>query len=166
MENKKKTADHRKTLLEWDAPEFIPYRRGKVWYLVAGAIMGSFILYALFSGSITMALAFLMIMILFMIIERRKPRTMKVRITDMGVEYDGHFYSFHQINAFWIVYHPPLVQVLYLRVSEGKQLKNLKIELDEQDPVALRKLLIQEIPEMEGASELTVDMLARILRIQ
>ena len=166
MKKEDQELDHRKTLFEWGTPSFVPLQRGKMWYIVAGLIMGAFIIYALLSGSFSMAIAFILIGILFMIVENRSPRRVQVRITDMGIEYDEKFYSYHHINAFWIVYHPPYIRSLYLRLSTGRTFSYVKIELDEQSPVVIRSLLLKEIPEIEGAGELTTDFLARILRIQ
>lgn len=91
---------------------------------------------------------------------------MCVRITDMGFDYGGTFYPYHHINAFWIVYHPPYVRSLYLKIKSGKRYKYLKIELDHQAPQAVREMLLKEIPEIEGAQELPSDLLTRLLRLQ
>jgi len=161
-----KHKDHRTVLLEWETPEFIPNYRGRTWYIVAGLIMGGLIAYAIFTGSITMAIVFAMIAVLFLLTKNKEPKIVKVTITDMGIRYKGRFYPYHHINAFWMVYHPPYVRVLYLRLSNGRSYKHLKIELDAQKPQEVRTLLLKEIPEIEGAQELTSDLLARILRLQ
>jgi hypothetical protein len=166
MKNKNEHQEHQKILFAWQTPEFIPLPRGKMWYIVALLIMSGFIAYAVFTGSITMAAAFLMVGIVFMIIENRPPRTVDVEITNMGIRYDGVFYPYHHINAFWIVYHPPFVRAMYLRVSRGKTFRTLKIELNGENPVTVRKLLIKEVPEIEGAGEPFTDLLTRILRLQ
>ena len=77
----------------------------------------------------------------------------------------GKFYPYHHINSFWLVYHPPYVQVLYLKISNGRQFKIIRIELDDQKPQEVRTLLLKEIPEIEGAQEPTADLLARILKL-
>lgn len=161
-----KHKDHRTVLLEWETLEFIPNYRGKTWYIVAGLIMGGLIAYAIFTGSITMAIVFAMVTVLFLLTNNKEPKIVKVTITDMGIRYKGRFYPYHHINAFWMVYHPPYVRVLYLRLSNGHNYKHLKIELDAQKPQEVRTLLLKEIPEIEGAQELTSDLLARILRLQ
>jgi hypothetical protein len=67
-QNKNKHKDHRTTLLEWETPEFVPIPRSKVWYIVAGVIMGALITYALFSGNLTIAIVFIMIVVLFLLL--------------------------------------------------------------------------------------------------
>jgi len=88
-----------------------------------------------------------------------------VKITELGVFYDRTFYHYTAINAFWVVYHPPFVRVLYLRLG-GKTYRLLKIELNDQNPTEVRRLLSGELPEAEGMEENVFDMLTRILRLQ
>ena len=166
MKNQDKHIDHRTVLHEWDTPEFISFPRGKKWYIVAGTIAVALIAYAVFSQSITMAIVFVLITALFMLTEHKTPRDVRVAITDMGIEYDGKFYPYHHINAFWMVYHPPYVRSMYLRISVGRRFQVLKIELDDQNPIEIRKILINEIPEIEGADEPLMDILIRLLRLQ
>ena len=156
--------DKRTVLLSWETLSFLPLERGPRWYAVAGTIMALVLLYALFSGSFTMALAFIMVGVVFYLSHRQKPRLLNVQITDMGITYDGEFYSYHMIGAFFIIYHPPYVHSLYLKLG-GKHPRLLKIELAHQDPVPLRNLLLKEIPEIEGATEPFFDTLSRILRL-
>lgn len=161
-----KHQDHRTVLLEWETPEFVPTPRGKTWYIVAGLIVGGLVAYALFTGSFTMAIVFIMVTVIFLLLDKKDPKIMKMTITDMGIRYNRAFYPFHHINAFWIVYHPPYVRVLYLRLTTGRRYRLLRIELDGQKPQEVRELLLREIPEIEGAQEPLTDLLARILRLQ
>lgn len=164
--NKNPLHEHQTVLLEWETPEFIPIPRGKTWYLVAGLVLTALVAYALFTDSLSMAVVFIMLAIVFLLTEKRQPRDVRVAITDLGVLYNDRFYPYHHINAFWLVYHPPYVRVLYLRLREGKGYRYLKIELSHQKPQKVRELLLKELPEIEGAQELTTDLLARILRFQ
>lgn len=152
--------------MEWQTPEFKPMHRGKVWYIVASTIFALLLIYALASQSITMAIAFITVAIIFALIEKKEPRMVNVQVTDLGVFYRGKFYPYHEINAFWIVYHPPFVEVLYLRLRKKKYFVNIKIELNQENPAELRNLLMKEIPELEGAQEPTIDILTRLFKLQ
>jgi hypothetical protein len=158
--------EHQTILLEWETPEFVPIPRGKTWYIVAGSVLALIVAYALFSGNITMALVFILVAIVFLLSEKKVPRDVTVTITDLGIYFDGKYYPYHHINAFWLVYHPPYVRALYLRLRVGKLYKHLKIELNHQKPQEVRQLLLKEVPEIEGAQEPIADLLARILRFQ
>ena len=167
--NKKQTHQPQEThhpLLTWATLEFMPTPRGKTWYFAASALLMGLVLYGLLTGGLTMALVFILLAVLFIVIEKREPRAVEVIISDLGIHYKNQFYPYHHINAFWIVYHPPYVRVLYLRIRSGHHLKLLKIELNHQKPQAVRQILLKEIPEIEGANEPVSDILARVLRLQ
>ncbi len=95
---------------------------------------------------------------------RKKPRMMEVKITELGIEYGGNTYAFHDIQAFWIIYKPPYTRSLYLRMGR-KRSHTLHIELNDQNPSEVRKLLIKELPEIEGATQPALDILSRLLRL-
>ncbi len=164
--NQDQHKDHRTVLLEWEAPEFVRSHRGKTWYVIAALVLVGLLTYAYFTGSLTMAIVFIVLAGVFLLIDKREPRKMKVVITDMGIQYNGNFHPFHNISTFWTVYHPPYVQLLYLRLNNGKGYKILKIELNHQKPQEVRDLLLDEIPEAEGAMEPMSELLARILKLK
>ncbi len=163
--NQEKHKDHRTTLLEWKTPEFVPTPRCKTWYMVAGLILVSLVAYAFFTNNLTMAIVFIMLATVFLITDKKEPQIVNVIISDMGITYKSKFYPYHHINSFWLVYHPPYVQVLYLKISIGRQFNHIRIELDNQRPQKVRALLLKEVPEIEGAHEPASDVLARILKL-
>ncbi|MBU0727375.1 hypothetical protein KKA95_01695, partial [Patescibacteria group bacterium] len=141
--------NHNKVLLEWHTPEFMPIPRGKKWYLIAGVLLLVLIAYAIYTGSATMAIVFILIGGMFFMTHKQTPKIVDVKITELGIGYDDKFYPYNTINSFWIVYHPPYVRTLYLKIG-GKVVKYVKIELNHQNPIELRKLLVKEISEIEG----------------
>ncbi|MBN2087454.1 hypothetical protein JW758_03835 [Candidatus Peregrinibacteria bacterium] len=168
LENSEVNPDinHDKVLLEWKTPEFIPYQRSKTWYITASIIIVGLLLYAILTGSITMFIVFVMIIILFALTQNKQPKILDAQITELGVRYGKDFFHYNTINSFWIVYHPPFVRVLYLRLGTGKSFKYVKIELNQQNPVQLRNTLGKEVPEIEGMGERSIDILSRLLRLQ
>ena len=156
--------NHNAALLSWKAPSFMPFHRGRVWHLVAGTLMGLLVTYALISGSITMTLALAALVVAFYLSHKQQPRMVEVSVRELGIEYDGALYPYHQIKSFWLLYHPPYVSVLYLKLGD-KHPKLIKIELADQNPNKLRKLLLNEIPEDEGGNEPPFDLFARLMRL-
>ena len=157
--------NHDKVLLEWKTPEFLPYPRSKTWYIVASIIIGGLLTYAVLTGSITMFIAFTMIIVIFMLTHKKQPKILDAQITELGVRHGKNFYHYNTINSFWIVYSPPYVRSFYLRLG-GKSYTYVKIELNHQNPVELRNLIGKEVPEIEGMGERVFDIISRLLRIQ
>lgn len=153
------------TLLEWSAPEFNDLQRGPVWYLVAGLVVAGLIFYGIRIGSMSTVGVFLLLMAVFLITHHKRPQQKHIRITDMGVHYGSQFYPYPHLQNFWVVYHPPYIHCVYFRVSGEKQ-KLIRIQLNGQSPVAVRKVLAKEVAELEGGGEPFFDMFSRILRLQ
>jgi len=161
----KESKDHRQVLHQWETPEYLSMPHGKTWYMIAGSILGLLLIYAIAVWNLTMAIAFIALAIVFFWMEKHEPKTVNVEINSLGISYKGKFYPYHHINAFWMVYDPPYVHRIYLRIKRKRGFELLKIELNHEDPNQIRNLLIQEIPEIEGATEPMVDILARLLRL-
>lgn len=160
-----KVNDHRQVKHRWESPEFHRIPRGKWWYISVGAAFAICLLYGLISRSFSMLLAFIALGATFFLVGSREPKVYTTELTDMGISFKNKFYPFHQINAFWIVYQPPFVDVLYLKIRQDKKLEILKIELNQEDPKPIRNFLIKEIPEIEGAGEPMIDVLSRLFKI-
>jgi sulfur relay (sulfurtransferase) DsrF/TusC family protein len=155
---------HDKILLNWKAPEFIIHQKGKTWFLIAGIITLILIIYAIYTNSATMAIVFIVLAGVYYLTHNQHPKIIDISITELGVFVDKNFYPYNMINSFWIVYSPPYVHNLYLRLS-GKTFTKIVIQLDVQDPVEVRRALGKEIPEVEGESESFGEILIRMLRL-
>ena len=156
--------NHNKVILQWKAPEYIIHQKGKTWFLIAGIITLLLVIYAIYTDSATMAIVFIVLAGVYYLTHNQIPKIIDISIAEMGVFIDKKFYPYNMINSFWIVYHPPFVHSLYLRLS-GKTFTKLVIQLDAQDPVEVRRALAKEIPEVEGGSESISEMLIRMLRL-
>ena len=157
-------AEHNKLLLEWQAPEFIKHEKSQNWFIGAGIAVLALIAYALYTNSATMAIVFIVLAGVYYLTHNQQPKRLSIKVTQLGVYVDQVFYPYNMINAFWIVYNPPVVRTLNLRLS-GKGAGKLTLQLDEQNPVDVRTLLAKEIPEVEGQQETLTELLIRVLKL-
>jgi sulfur relay (sulfurtransferase) DsrF/TusC family protein len=155
---------HNKLLLQWKAPEFIIHQRGKKWFLIMGVITLLLVIYALATNSATMAIVFIVLAGVYYLTHNQDPKIIDIKITELGIYVGDTFYPYNMINAYWIIYNPPYVHSLNLRLS-NKTFTKVVIQLDVQDPVAVRKMLAKEIPEIEGEDESMSEILIRLLRL-
>ncbi len=156
---------HNKVLLEWRTPEFIPHPKGARWFLVFSVIMLTLTVYAILTGSATMAIVFLLLGGMVYLTHNQEPKMIAVSISELGVTVEGRFYPYGALGGFWIVYNPPFVTRLYLQVA-GKVNRVLKIELNQQSPIDVRRLLAKELSEIEGGDEPMTDLFTRLFRLQ
>ena len=157
-------AYHNKLLLEWKAPEFISHPKSATWFLMASIVILLLIVYAIYTNSATMAIVFIVLAGVYYLTHRQTHRMIDIKITELGIYMDEKFYPYNMINSFWVVYHPPYVHTLNLRLGTKSRTK-ITIQLDQQNPVEVRKLLAREIPEIEGEEESFGDALVRLLRL-
>lgn len=155
-------AAHNRLLLEWRAPEFIRHPKTQQWYIAAAVVLLALVAYALFTDSATMAIVFLVLAGVYYLSHNQPPRTLTIQISELGVFVDKAFYPYNMLSAFWVVYNPPHVRTLNLKlVNRGK----LVLQLEEQNPVQIRALLAKEVPEVEGQQESATDMIIRLLKL-
>ncbi len=157
-------AYHNKVLLAWKAPEFISHPKSKKWLLTAGSLALALIAYALYTDSATMAIVFIVLAGVYYLTHRQEPEIIDIRITELGIFAGDDFYPYNTINSFWIVYHPPYVHTLNLRMA-GQTYKKVTLQLDQQNPVDVRRMLSREIPEVEGEEESVGEIITRLLRL-
>ncbi len=155
---------HDTTLLKWTAPEYVKYKKGPIWATIAGSLTAAMVAYAVLSGSWTMAAAFLTLALVYYIQHRQEPREVIIEITELGVKVAGQLYPWGHLRAFWIIYDPPLVKTLHIRFTKRHK-QDLIIQLDDQSPVPVRKLLLAQLPEWEGKEESPLDALIRAFKL-
>ncbi len=153
-----------KTLLSWEAPEYVKHEKGIIWATIAISITAALIAYAILSGAWTMALAFFTLAIVYYLQQKNNPQDITIEITDMGLKIAGRLYQWSSIKAFWIVYDPPFVTTLHIRFVKKSQ-ADIVVQFAGQDPVVIREHLLRQIPEWEGKEEAAIDALIRAFKL-
>ena len=147
----------------WQAPEFETYEKSKNWYIVAALFIIVMVVYAIFTNGPIMAITFILIGIVGYIYSQRNPRTITFSITSKGVLADKQFYLYDNIFSFWIFYEPTHTKVISLH-TKASMLPFVHIPIENENPVKLRELLMQNIPEIKQDPSLT-NTIGRFLHI-
>jgi hypothetical protein len=150
-------------LHQWRAPEFEVYEKSGRWYLVFAIFIIAMVVYALFANGPIMAITFILIGIVGYIYLQKDPRVITFSITSKGITADKEMYLYENINSFWIFYDLPHTKTISLH-TKASMLPFVHIPLRDQDPVKLRELLIQNIPEIKQDPGL-IDAIERVLHI-
>ncbi len=149
--------------ITWKALEYPEYRKHPLWFAGFGLLTALLVLFGLFTGSWTTALVFGLCAVLGIVYASKKPKTIDVKVTGLGVQVDGMEYSYQVIKKFGIAYYPPDVKALYLETSAYLNAL-VKIELGGQDPNELREFLKKYVEENLEQQEAFTDALARKLK--
>lgn len=151
-------------VIEWTAPEYVKHDKGLTW-------TASMVLLVIISAGIglylkawTFSLVIIVFAVVYYLIHLEHPRNIDVVLSDIGIKIGQKKFSYSKIKAFWIIYEPPFIGTLVIRVNTGL-MSELTIQLGPQDPVPVREFLLTKIPEMEGKTESLTDALLRLFRI-
>jgi hypothetical protein len=147
----------------WEAPEFEAYEKSRNWYIAAGLFIFIMVAYAIFTNGPIMAVTFILIGIVGFIYSQKDPRTVTFSITSKGVLADKQFYLYENIFSFWIFYEPTHTKVISLH-TKASVLPFVHIPIENEDPVKLRELLMQNIPEIKQDQSL-INTIERVLHI-
>lgn len=148
---------------EWRTYEHDPYSVGKKFYIFATIFLGSAVTYALFANSPIMAITFILIGVVGYLFLNKDPKIVTFRITHNGIIAGNEIYEFDNLKSFWIYYDPPHEKILSLR-SKSTFTPFIHIPIEDEDPVHIRKILIDFIPEMKQQHNI-VDSIERFLHM-
>lgn len=150
------------TLYEWNAVEHNHRPKSPRWFIalasgttvaaatlaLLGNIMGTITIAAL--GAFTYYVA------------QRHPNTLRYRILVDGVAMNNVLYHYRDLAAFNIVYEPGETKTVILR-SKHLFTPLLHMEVGDADPVAMRDILLEFLPEDQEMDEPLADVIARRL---
>ncbi len=150
------------TLFEWHALEHTHRPKTAVWYVVLAAattaVAALFVILGNIIGAITVSFA----SALTYSIAQKEPRTFRYRIMVDGVAMNNVLYHYRDLQRFNIVYEPGHTKTVIIH-SKHHFTPLLHMEIGDADPVAIRDILLEFIPEDLELDEPLVDILARRL---
>ena len=148
--------------IEWQAPEFEKYEKGKVWFVTAAIIALAVFTAALIMENFIFAFLIILAVFIIFIYALKEPRIVNFKIDSHGITIDKKLYTYQEIISFWIFYDPPHLKELTIK-SKKFIAPLIKIPLADQDPVEIRQTLLKFIKE-EKEEESLADIFARYLR--
>lgn len=151
------------TLIHWQGPEYEHYPKEKIWYAGASLILAAIIIYALVTNSPIMAITFILVGVVGYVQLEKLPRVLDFKVTIDGLVVGNEIYKFDDIKSFWIFYEPPHIKILSIHI-DALLTPYIHIPVHQIDPVKLREVLMEFIPEVKQEQTL-VDTVERLLHI-
>jgi len=153
-----------KTNYSWKAPEYAFYPKSVRWYLVASLVAIIAVGFALFSKDYFMFVTLAVLLGIGYFLSRRKPKTITITLDERGLAISGVLYPYETVlKKFWIHYHPPMMKTLNFESSNYLN-RDITIELEDEDPVEIRKFLLQNLEEDLEKEESYLDKLLRAMK--
>lgn len=151
-------------ILGWYAPDFIKYQKTWLWYAIAFLVDAALISFAFASKSYTMAAVFILLPLVYLLEQKRKPKMAEVIISHYGIKFGEKRIPYSEIQKFWIVHHPPYINEIHL-LTNGRMKNEIVIHMMNMDPVLVRTYLVTQIREWEGKKEPFLDIVVRLLKL-
>lgn len=151
-------------VMEWTAPEFIYYEKGRNWFIFAAILFTALIVYSIIQLGVIPAIAFASMFILLYLYAQKKPDQIYFALTKFGIIYGSEMIPFRQIKRFWIEYDPPYLKELHLEVSGKLLTPKLSVQLLNMNPLKIRAALLAKVKEDDRLASGFTDALARLLR--
>jgi hypothetical protein len=145
---------------EWEAPEFTHYKKDRKWYVYFISGTAAAVTLALVFGSGLTALLFGLFGVIIFFMADQKPRDITYSISPLGFAIGDKYHEFSEIDSFWIHYTPDIQEISFK--SKKMFSPYIKLPLGEQDPVFIRDLLSNYLPEDRQEEEITDIILRRI----
>ena len=151
-----------KPLLEWEAPEFTEYEKNSNWFGLWLIISVTAVALAVIFGNYLLAIFLALAAISVFLQGLKKPRIIKFTITPRGIGIGNIYIPYEDMESFWILYEPGQTKELLLKTKRVR-MPNVVVPIDKENPVRIRQLLVDFVPEKEQKQSL-IDIVMRIMR--
>ncbi|OIO49098.1 MAG: hypothetical protein CO042_04765 [Parcubacteria group bacterium CG_4_9_14_0_2_um_filter_41_8] len=153
------------TDIAWKIPEYREHERSKKWYIIAIAILGLLLLYAVLSANFLFAIILICASLTIALQIQKKAPEIDFEIQESGILIGNKKYSFNQFSRFWMYYEPDEAKTLFLEFK-GKFRPRISIPLQNKNPLNVRAILLKYLPEdVEKENEPLSEQLARLLKL-
>ena len=148
--------------VHWLAPDAYRRENTKAPYVFAALLGIIAILFAIFQNDLTRPILFGLLAIMVVVHVRRKISTVAVEISPLSIKIGEKNYPHETIKSFWIQYEPEYhMRELSLQLKKWYQ-PYVKIQIGDQDPVQIRAILVEFIPEEEHEETLVQSLTRRL----
>lgn len=152
-------------LHEWRVQEYERHSRGAAWHALMAALGAMFVLYGIFSNNFLFSLIVILFAIIIFLQAHEDPLDVPFQIAELGIIVGSRFYSYTELENFYIIYRPPEVKTLYIRHKSALR-PLLRIPLLDVNPVDVRRTLRASLDEdVEKEEEPISDLFARRWKI-
>jgi len=148
-------------LKEWTIQEYEKHNRGILWYVIMGGLGIFFVIYGIITNDFLFSLIIILFAIILFLQAHQEPKQILFQITELGVVVGSRFYSFTELESFFLIYNPPNVKTLFLEAA-GTLKPMIRVPLLDINPVEVKNILRAYLPEnFERESEPLSDRAAR-----
>ena len=146
---------------EWEAPSFYYNPQKKYLALVVIALVAGAAALLFYDKDVLLAIFLMLSSLVLVLYANKKPDISKITIDQVGVSINENKYYYKELRSFWMDYNPGGLKELSLE-SRKWYMPHIKVSIEKEDPIELRSLMINFVPEKVHEQSL-VDHIARKL---
>ena len=149
--------------ISWGAPSFYYNPQKKYLALVVFALVAGAAALLFYDRDMLLAIFLMLASLVLILYANKKPEISEIKVDQTGVSISDKVYYYRELKSFWIDYNPDGPKELSLE-SRKWYLPHIKVSIEKEDPVELRSLMINFVPEKIHEQSL-IDFVAKKLGI-
>lgn len=103
---------HGQIYLEWEAPEYVVYKKTTAWYIGFGILLALLLFVAFMMQSFLTGVIFFLSGVLIFFHSERPPKSVSYDLRTTGIKVDSRIYLYRELTAFNIVEHGSSIYLL------------------------------------------------------
>lgn len=148
-------------LHRWTIHEYYQFERATPWYIVMILAGLFFVSYGLIAGNFLFSLIIILFAVIIFLQSHQDPPAIPFQITKLGIIISNRFYTYSELDGFYIIYEPPHVKTLYIETQSFFR-PLIRIPLYDENPVEIRHTLQNYLVEdLDKEEEPISDKIAR-----
>lgn len=145
----------------WKAPSFYYNPQKKYLSLIVIALLAGAAALLIFKYDTLTSIFLILSSLVLLLYSKQKPIISKIIVDQSGISVDGVTHYYKDLKSFWIEYNPGGSKELSLESAKW-YMPYIKVLLNGQNPVEVRSLMVNFLPEKEHENSL-VDYIGRKL---
>src|SRR3989338_835732 len=150
-----------KPQISWEAPSFYYNPQKRYLSLVIVALLAGAVALLTFKYDTLTSIFLILTSLILVLYSKQKPTISKIVVNQSGIWVDDVIYYYRDLKSFWIEYNPGGPKELSLESAKW-YMPYVKVLLNEQNPLEVRYLIVNFLPEKEHENSL-VDHISRKL---
>lgn len=139
--------------ISWEAPSFYYNPQKRYLSLTIIALLVGAIALLVFRYDTLTSIFMIVASLVLILYGKQKPIASKIKIDQSGILVDDRMYYYKDLKSFWIDYNPGGPREFSIE-SMKWYMPYIKVLLNEQNPIEVRSLVINFLPEQEHENSL------------
>lgn len=133
------------TILSWEAPEYKHYPKNLAWFITLFIVISCFILYLIVRNDYFGAISVFVITAIATAFALHEPKIITYTISDKGFHIGDNLIRYRAIKHFWVDNENGNKTLHIETIAYFNHMH--QVELGEQDPLLVRAVLVELLPE-------------------